>query len=102
MNTTAISLMVTKNDQLEDLKRQNPNFSPELLQIAFNIGCHNCAEPLKEDLSSQEAQQYLGVCNKTLYNYVNSGLLPKWKIGGRVRYKRADLDKLKRRCYEGQ
>ena len=102
MNTTAISLTVTKNEQLEDLKTQNPNVNPELLQIAFNIGCHNCAEPMKDFLNSKEAQQYIGVCNKTLYNYSQTGMLPKYKIGNNVRYKRADLDNLKRRCYEGK
>lgn len=44
-------------------------------------------------LSTQEASQRLGVTTRTLYRFVDEGLIPAYKMGRVFRLKRSDVDK---------
>ena len=48
-------------------------------------------------LSRQEAADEYGVSVKTIGRRIADGSLPAYRVGGRVRVKGADLDKLARR-----
>jgi excisionase family DNA binding protein len=43
-------------------------------------------------LKTNEATKYLNCNNSTLVNLRNQGILPFYKLGGTVYYKRADID----------
>lgn len=48
-------------------------------------------------LSRQQAAEEYGVSVKTIARRIADGSLPAYRVGGRVRVKGADLDKLARR-----
>lgn len=49
-------------------------------------------------LSQAQAAEYLGVTDRTIRNYVSRGVLPAYRVGGRVvRIDRGDLDAMLRR-----
>lgn len=43
-------------------------------------------------MSSKDAADYLGVSNRTLYKFVNSGQLPGYQFGRVFRFRRDELD----------
>ena len=43
-------------------------------------------------LNYRQAAQYLGVCEKSIYNLVKSGQIQPVHVGGSVRFARDDLD----------
>lgn len=47
-------------------------------------------------LSTAEAVRYLGITPRTLYRFIDSGLLPATRFGRLVRVRRSDLDALLR------
>jgi excisionase family DNA binding protein len=47
-------------------------------------------------LSKREAADEYGVSTKTIERRIADGTLPAWRVGGQVRVKAADLDKLAR------
>ncbi len=54
--------------------------------------------PNKELLTTEEAQEYLGVSRATLWNFVKRYRVPSYQkplMGKRVFFKRADLDQAK-------
>lgn len=44
-----------------------------------------------ELLTADEAASLLGVTNRTLYNWANSGILPRYRLGGQFYWKYADV-----------
>jgi len=45
----------------------------------------------KETLNVKEAASFLGVSTKTVYSYVNDGLLPHRRVGSRILFLRSKL-----------
>jgi excisionase family DNA binding protein len=52
---------------------------------------NDCISPL---LSKPSSARYLGVCDRTVDNYMADGTLPFVKFGRRVLFRREDLDRL--------
>lgn len=55
--------------------------------------------PKEQDelLTAKEVRAIIGVTNKTLHVWDKSGFLPRIRIGGVVRYRRADVEKVVQR-----
>ena len=75
--------------------------SPEQLQAAIIEGVRKELEELKKDfqpkeptayLSRQEVKQMLGITLNTLNNWTKKGILTAYGIGGRVYYKRNEVE----------
>ena len=75
--------------------------SPEQLQAAIIEGVRKELEELKKDfqpkeptvyLSRQEVKQMLGINLTTLNNWTKKGILTAYGIGGRVYYKRNEVE----------
>ncbi|MEB3005603.1 helix-turn-helix domain-containing protein [Capnocytophaga sp. G2] len=76
--------------------------SPEQLQAAIIEGVRKELNELKKDfqpkeptvyLSRQEVKQMLGINLTTLNNWTKKGILTSYGIGGRVYYKRHEVEK---------
>ncbi|WP_455004964.1 helix-turn-helix domain-containing protein [Capnocytophaga gingivalis] len=76
--------------------------SPEQLQAAIIEGVRKELNELKKDfqpkeptvyLSRQEVKQMLGINLTTLNNWTKKGILISYGIGGRVYYKRHEVEK---------
>ena len=48
----------------------------------------------KEFLTPRQAAQYLGLCYKTFYIYINKGVIKAWKFNRKTLVKRSDIDTL--------
>lgn len=48
----------------------------------------------KEFLTPRQAAQYLGLCYKTFYIYINKGVIKAWKLNRKTLVKRSDIDTL--------
>ena len=48
---------------------------------------------MKEFLTIDELSEYLNLKRSTLYSMVESGQLPHYRVGRRIRFKRNDLDR---------
>ncbi|UKI43493.1 MAG: helix-turn-helix domain-containing protein [Porphyromonadaceae bacterium] len=48
----------------------------------------------KEFLTPRQAAQFLGLCYKTFYTYINNGVIKAWKLHRKTLVKRADIDAL--------
>lgn len=49
-------------------------------------------------ITQAQAAEFLGVTDRTIRNYVSRGILPAYRVGGRVvRIDQADVDRLLRR-----
>ena len=75
--------------------------SPEQLQAAIIEGVRKELDELKKDfqpkepttyLSRQEVKQMLGINLTTLNNWTKKGILTAYGIGGRVYYKRNEVE----------
>lgn len=75
--------------------------SPEQLQAAIIEGVRKELEELKKDfqpkeptayLSRREVKQLLGITLNTLNNWTKKGILTAYGIGGRVYYKRHEVE----------
>ncbi len=52
-------------------------------------------EAIKDGLISEKTlADGMGVCQRTIINWRQKGLLPWFKVGGRVLYRRADVDRV--------
>ena len=49
-------------------------------------------------LSINDLSKYLGIKPKTLYSWVAKGILPHYRIGGLIRFKRKDIDRWVEAC----
>ena len=47
-----------------------------------------------ETLTAEEVARYLRVSRQTVYNLIHAGKIPFFKVGNKVRVKRADLEAL--------
>lgn len=65
---------------------------------------HSSARSTSELLDRHQAAAYLGCSEKTIRNYIASGVLPAYRVrGGRfLRIRRSDLEKLLIRIPAGQ
>ena len=52
-------------------------------------------------LSDKEVADLLKVSRRTLAEYRANGTLPYYALGGKVLYKRSDIDDVMERCYRG-
>jgi excisionase family DNA binding protein len=43
-------------------------------------------------LSTPKASEYLGITSRTLYRFIDEGLVPAFKFGRVIRLKRSDVD----------
>lgn len=46
----------------------------------------------KEFLTPRQAAQYLGLCYKTFYIYINKGVIKAWKLNRKTLVKRSDIE----------
>ena len=49
-------------------------------------------------LSINDLSKYLGIKPKTLYSWVAKGILPHYRIGGLIRFKKKDIDQWVEAC----
>ena len=78
---------------LDRIHSGNSNFTEEQQnQLIYLLRSFN-----SEELSSEQAANYLGVCNKTFRNYIEKGWIPEGiKEPGKTKYwLKSDLDKWK-------
>ena len=75
----------------------------QLSQILKEVVCEQLAEFTKDNprqpkekalLSIDETRQYFGISKPCLYDWTKKGILKSHKVGGRVFYKRSDIDQL--------
>jgi excisionase family DNA binding protein len=56
--------------------------------------------PKKENATVAETAKYFKVTRQTIYNWVNKGIVTKYKIGGRSLFKISDIEeKMKKQPY---
>ena len=55
---------------------------------------HNGSNPIHIWMTTEEVAQYLRVSKSVVYNLTSNGYLPYYKIGGRNRFLRSEIDKL--------
>lgn len=48
----------------------------------------------QEFLTSRQAARVIGICYKTIHNYINNGTLKTWKLCRKTLIRRADIDDL--------
>lgn len=64
----------------------------KLLNIMGEPSVEN-SKNIEDFITLKEAAKYLGVSLPTLYSYTNKSLLKKYKLGGRMFYKKSELVK---------
>lgn len=92
--------MNLKHDKMEQIT-QLYNATPEQLIASILLGVSNQIESLKKDfqpknpteyLTRNEVVQLLKVDLSTLFNWTKKGKLKSYGLGGRVYYKRQEVD----------
>lgn len=83
------------------LKESSPEINDILLAIReinenVEIATKNYKSTLKDEqfLNKKQVCNLLHICSRSLQNYRDRGILPFYKIGGKLLYKMSDVQKL--------
>ncbi len=85
---TEMELIITSKSDLRDLIDASVK---DAINSSSDIQKKDGVRP-KPWMTNREAQAFYGLSKSTLQRYRNSGKLPFSKIGGRVYYKRSDIE----------
>lgn len=75
----AISILLEKVSRIEEMLNSSKVLESELSK--------------SEPMTTKEVAEYLGVSMVSIYNYINRGALPYFKIGNKKYFKRSEVDK---------
>ncbi len=97
-----IALQASAPEGLEGSKTISPELAEELIRAIEGLRKPE-GSPLDDGLISEKrAATYLGISVRTLINWRGAMIIPHYKIGGRILYRRSEIDNaIKNKCSRG-
>lgn len=92
-NREAIERMMDADMERGAAMRLSAPTVPDVAAIAEAVvALMPTVRPPRSMLDAKEAWEHLGICERTFRTWDNRGYLPRFKVGGVIRYRRKDLD----------